>query len=251
VELEGRLRPISDDRQRASFEQHIDVPQQDRQVTDASAAHLPLASREANQRAAPIQPALGRPQSSRFARAGSAILVIAVIAFGASKLLPLKESKSSAARNVPAMQQAIPLWAPDLNAASLNGWIEIRNRFGLSDTAVGTAIRILKTNNRYPPGHSLRDLTMYPAQVERAFAILAGFKAENAFDLGALTEELQGRLASGARFPDESPGSRYFSNLDPGLYNNAVVLAIVELLHRRQDEPDVRNALAALRSSGS
>jgi len=94
-----------------------------------------------------------------------------------------------------------------------------------------------------------RDLTAYPAQVERAFAIVAERKAGTSAKLGALKEDLQGRLASGARFPDEEPGSRYFSNLDPRLYNNTVVLAIVELLHRHRADPDARDLLAALAGS--
>jgi hypothetical protein len=50
---------------------------------------------------------------------------------------------------------------------------------------------------------------------------------------------------AGARFPDEPPGGRY-SSLQRELYYNLVVLGVVDLLYRRQDEPSVQGILAAL-----
>lgn len=50
---------------------------------------------------------------------------------------------------------------------------------------------------------------------------------------------------AGARFPDAPPGGRY-SSLQRELYHNLVVLGVVDLLYRRQDEAAVQEMLAAL-----
>lgn len=109
-----------------------------------------------------------------------------------------------------------------------------------------SAIRTLKTDDKYPPGHSLRDLTAYPAHVERAFAILAASGAGTPGDLENLAKDLGGRLVTGARFPDEPAGDRYMAT-SPELSDNTVVLAIVDLLRRRQNDAAVKDIFVALR----
>lgn len=207
-------------------------------------------SYERGPRAAPLPSTPGRAQGRSLALAASAIVLV-LVGWSVLKLSPTAATGGPTARSAPVEERSIPAWARDLDAASLDGWIEVRTRFGLSDAAVGSVIRMVKTNDRYPPGHSFRDLSIYPSQVGRAFAILAAWKADRPFELDALKEELQGRLASGVRFPDEPPGHRYYSQLDARLYHNTVVMAIVELLHRRQQEADVKEIVAALRPSGA
>ncbi len=216
----------------------------------SEAPPLPM-SQKPDPGAAPAKPASGWLQGRGLVFAALAILMAFV---GLRSFGPLldKGGGASTARNVPVQQERnIPAWGGDLDESSVDGWVEVKTRFGLSDAEASSAIRILKINDRYPPGHSLSDLTAYPPQMGRAFALLAGATAKAPSALGALREDLQARLASGARFPDESPGYRYFSNLDPRLFHNAVVLAAIELIHRRQQDPDVRALLVTLKGSGT
>lgn len=163
-------------------------------------------------------------------------------------LLDKQEDRWARVRGFTMQARVPPAWAGDLDPASAPGWLDIQRRFGLSDADVRLSIRILKANDRYSAGHSLHDLTRYPAQVGRAFAMLAGLGPEMAVNFGTLKSELGQRLASGARFPDEPPGSRYYSNLDPRLLDNTVTLTIIELLHRRRQDSEVQHVLAALAS---
>ena len=142
--------------------------------------------------------------------------------------------------------QSIPAWAAGIDQTSLDGWIAVQKKFGLPDATVRSAVQILRTNEKYPPGHSLHDLTSYPAQVERTFSLLAGVETEAPFDFGPLENDLKGRMVEGARFPDESPGGHY-SPLEREAFNNVVVLAAIELFQRRQNDPGVKEILAALR----
>ncbi len=162
-------------------------------------------------------------------------------------LLPLGE-RVSTARQVPTLQRLIPAWAAELDSSSRDGWMEVQARFGLTDARVLSGIRILKADDKYPAGHWLHDLSAYPAQVGRAFALLAGSGTRTLRDLGALTKDLEMRLVSGARFPDESPGDRH-SLLSRELSENTVVLAVLDLLRRRQEDPATRDLLVALRRS--
>lgn len=157
-----------------------------------------------------------------------------------------KDDPWAAARSSAAQARSQAAWARELDPASMPGWLELQKKFELSDADVRSSIRILKANDRYSPGHSLHDLTKYPAQVARAFAMLESLPAKA--DLGALKSDLGARLANGARFPDEPPGPRYYSNLDPRLLDNTVTLTIIELLQRREQEPVVQNVRAALAS---
>jgi len=180
------------------------------------------------------------------------LIPVVVAAFAALNRFGVFSARHDAAvapRTVASQEQPRPVWAREVQPSDLAGWVAIRERFGLSDAAIRSAIHALKANDRYAPGHAFRDLTAYPTQVERAFAILADRKASASYELDALKEELQGRLASGARFPDEAPGSRYFSNLDPRLYDNTIVLAVVELLYRHRADPDASHLLTALAGS--
>jgi len=218
-------------------------------ATSAQPATLPESAEAAGRDGEIAQAAIGSARNRRLLFAALSLAVVAFVGLNLSGVFSPKRNAGAVPRDAAAQEQARPAWAEGLGASALPGWIAIRDRFGLSDAAIRSAIRALKANDRYATGHAFRNLTAYPAQVERAFAIVADRKAGTSARLGALKEDLQGRLASGARFPDEEPGSRYFSNLDPRLYNNTIVLAIVELLHRHRAEPDARDLLAALAGS--
>lgn len=141
---------------------------------------------------------------------------------------------------------SIPDWAPGLQETSLSGWIEIQKRFDLPDATVRSAIQILRKNDKYSSGQMLHDLAQYPTEVRRAFSLLASQQTGTRFDFGPLENDLKARMVEGARFPDEPPGGAYGS-LQRESFNNVAVLAIIELFHRRQDDPGVKGMLAALR----
>ena len=143
-------------------------------------------------------------------------------------------------------QSALPPWAEDLTAASRDKWVQAQVRFGVPDSVMTAMIRILRANDRYPPHHWLYDLSAYPIQAERALTILAMSGPGTPPDLGALTRDLEMKMVAGARFPDESPGERHLAMTQES-FDNSTVLAIIDLLARKRDDPAVKGLLAALR----
>lgn len=144
-----------------------------------------------------------------------------------------------------------PAWAPAISAARTNDWIEVQSAFGLSDATVRKLIELLQHNEIYPPAHDLYDLAKYPREVRRAFYLVGNEEnAKAGFpELGKLKNDLESRLIAGARFPDEPPGGRY-SSLQRELYNNVVVLGVIDLLYRQREDPAVKQLLAAIASAG-
>jgi hypothetical protein len=250
VELEGQSIPlrVEEGGRRATAPAAADAPLDggDR-VGAAQTPPLAPDAEAAARNGVPAEPAKRRPRLRALALVASAILIAALVGVNFFGVGPFKRGASTATHSVSPPERTHPAWARELEASARDGWVDIQAQFGLSDATVGAAIQLLQANNRYAPGHALRDLSRYPVQVKRAFALLADRKAAPSFDTGVLKEDLQGRLAGGARFPDETPGSRYFSNLDPRLYDNTIVLTIVELLHRQRARADVKNLLGTLR----
>lgn len=161
--------------------------------------------------------------------------------------LPLlvQPDRAAIGPTVSTQRRALPAWTADLDPSSRNGWADIQARFGLTDATALSAVRILKMNDKYPPGHMYRDLTVHPVQISRAFGILADLGAAGQRDLKALTRDLGMKLVSGARLPDEPPGDPH-SLLSRELNDNFVVLAVAEMLFRRQNDPPVKDLLSAL-----
>lgn len=223
----------------------------------------PLATRQGDYRtiqasqvahpAAPIgieQPAALVPPKSTGVMGGRRRGLIAVVALAAITVAGAfmgvsHKPEDRATPKVPAEGLTIPGWASGLDQTSLNDWIEVQKKFDLPDALVHSTIQILRADNKYTPGQLLYDLTRYPAQVKRAFSLLASQQAGTPFDFGPLEKELKGRIVAGVRFPDEPPGGVY-SSLQRESFNNVVVLATIELLHRRQGDSSVKEILAAL-----
>ena len=158
----------------------------------------------------------------------------------------IKADRSSGVARVPWLQQPSPGWAAEVDANTREGWIKIQSRFDLEDATILSAIRMLQTNDKYPPSHWLHDLTTYPTQVERSFAILAGSGKGVPGSLGTLVKDLEMRLVSGSTYPDEAAGGRHLGG-SRELEDNTLVLAVLDLLHRRQDDRAVKDLLAAIR----
>jgi hypothetical protein len=158
----------------------------------------------------------------------------------------IKADRSSGTARVPRQLRPSSGWAVEVDPNAREGWIKIQSRFGLPDATILSAIRILKANDKYPFSHWLRDLTSYPAQVERSFAILAGPDRGGPDTLGTLLKDLEMRLVSGSPFPDEAAGGRHLGG-SRELEDNTLVLAILDLLHRRQDDRAVKDLLATIR----
>ncbi|MHB1619435.1 MAG: hypothetical protein ACYCTY_05530 [Sulfuricella sp.] len=207
---------------------------------------------QASQPPAPEQPAaLVQPESAWVMdgrrRGLIAVASLAAMILGGTLLgISHKSGDTPAAPKVPVAGRSIPAWAAGIDPTSLDGWIEIQKKFDLPDATVRSAIQILRTNDKYSLGQSLHDLARYPAQVKRAFSLLAGAQTGTPFDFGPLENDLKGRMVEGVRFPDEAPGGRY-SSLEHESFNNVVVLATIELFHRRQNDPSVKEILAVLR----
>jgi len=151
-----------------------------------------------------------------------------------------------------APQAQAPIRASAVGAALTADWIEVKSAFGLSDATVRAAIDLLQHNDIYPPAHDLYDLAKYPRQVGRAFSLIgSGNEADTGMPaLGKLKNDLESRLIAGARFPDEPAGGRY-SSLQRELYNNVVVLGVVDLLYRQRDDPAVKQLLATIMSTAT
>lgn len=211
----------------------------------------------ANQMVEPLAPvtieqpvALAQPKSERAMHARSRVVIgvasLAAVIFGASFLgVFLNPIDARPVINLPVAGQSIPEWAAGIDQTSLDGWIGIQKEFNLPNVTVRSAIQILRTNDKYGPGQTLYDLTRYPAQVKRAFRLLAGVKKRGSFNFGTLHKDLAGRIVEGVRFPDEAPGGNY-SLLQRESFNNVVVITTVELLQRYQNDPGAKNILAAL-----
>ena len=218
----------------------------DSRVIQASPAAHPPTPLRIEQPAALVQPNAARVMGGRWRVVvmGGASLI--AVALGGTFLgvfhAPLP---ARAALYVPVAGQSIPAWAAGIDQTSLDGWIEVQKKFDLPDATVRLAIQVLRTNDKYSPGQYLHDLTSYPAQVKRAFSLLAGVQNGASFNFGPLENDLKGRTRAGVRFPDEAPGGAY-SSLERESFNNLVVLTTIELLQRRQNDPGVKEILAAL-----
>lgn len=219
----------------------------DYHTIQASQAVQPPAPVTIEQPVGLVQPKAARVMDGRRRIALIGVASLAAVILGWTLLGALHKSDGTpAAPKVPVQGRSIPAWAPGLDETSMDGWIELQKKFDLPDATVRSAIQILRTNDRYPPGQSLHDLAKYPAEAKRAFSMLAGAQTGTPFDFGPLENDLKGRMVEGVRFPDEAPGGRY-SSLERESFNNVVVLAAIELFHRRQDDPRVKEILAALR----
>jgi hypothetical protein len=141
-------------------------------------------------------------------------------------------------------------WVAGLHATDLTDWMNVGVAFNLPEASTQAIIGLLAENDIYPPAHDLYDLSKYPLQAARALALVSRWQGTNGetADLGKLKNNLESRLIAGARFPDEAPGGRY-SSLQRELYNNVVVLGIVDMFYRQQDDPVVRQVLASLARS--
>ena len=218
----------------------------DHHAIQASPAAPPPAPTRVEQPAALVQPKRAWVMDGRRRGLIAASSLAAVVLGGTFLGLSHKSGGTPAAPKVPVEGRSIPAWAAGIDQTSLDGWIEVQKKFDLPDATVRSAIQILRTNDKYPPAQSLHDLARYPAQVKRAFSLLAGAQTGTPFNFDPLMNDLKGRMVEGARFPDEPAGGRY-SSLERESFNNVVVLATIELLHRRQDDPSVKEILAALR----
>lgn len=181
---------------------------------------------------------------------GIAIVILGAIFSGALR----KSDETSTASGPELARQSSPVWAQQLrlNEAALDGWLAIQKTFNLSDQTIQSAILTLRNNDKYPSAHDLHDLANHPVQVGRAFSLLAAAhnKAGTTDNIGALKDDLQSRFMAGARFPDETPGNRY-SSLQRELYDNLVVLGVVDLLQRRQEDAGAKEIITAIQRSQS
>ena len=139
----------------------------------------------------------------------------------------------------------LPPWASGVERNAVDEWVAVQRKFGLSDATMSSTLQLLRANEKYAAGQSLYDLTRYPVQVGRALALVASARV----DLNRLMDDLQARVVQGVRFPDEQPGGPY-SSLQRELFNNIVVLAVIDILRRRHDDPAVKNVMAALKTRG-
>jgi hypothetical protein len=190
----------------------------------------------------------GEPKRARFGRrVPIAIMAIAAVVL-AGTLSGTSQKSGGALAQAESLNatHSIPGWASRIERTSLQGWVDIQTTFELRDATLRTALQVLRTNDRYPSAHRLHDLTRYPAQVKRAFSLIAGVQAESHPSLDAFAKLLGEHMSEAMRFPDEPPGNRY-SLLEPQVFNNMVVLACIELLQRRQADPRVKEILAVLR----
>ncbi len=222
-----------------------------RRVLPAGTETLRVAPPEAAQPAAAgrLARARGRGRPGRVLLASAGLLAVVLLAW--QMLPPLRQSDPApvAATGVRPLHRALPPWAAPLAPSSpetVDQWRDIQGAFGLPNALMAPLLRVLQANDRYPSSHMLHDLTAYPMEVGRAFRIVAGAGATGRPALGPLTKDLGMRLVTGARFPDEPAGDRHLL-LDAKLDENAVVLAILELLSRRHDDPAVQQVLTALR----
>ncbi len=215
-------------------------------VIQASPTAHPPALMRIEQPAALVQPENTRVTDGRRRGLIAVVSLAAVILGGTLFGVSHKSRGTPDALKVPVERRSIPAWAAGIDQTALEGWIEVQKKFNLPDATVRSAIQILQTNDKYPPGQSLHDLARYPAEVKRAFSLLAGAQTGTLFDFGPLENDLKGRMVAGVRFPDEPPGGAY-SSLERESFNNVVVLATIELFDRRQDDHSVKEILAALR----
>jgi hypothetical protein len=183
----------------------------------------------------------------RIAVAGLAVVVLGVSLLG---IWQKSGSNSDTTANT-VEQKSTPLWGVTLDDALLEGWIDVKTSFDLPVGTVRSAIGLMQSNDKYPSAHDLHDLAKFPVQAGRAFSLLARANTASGeiLNIRVLKDDLESRLMAGARFPDEAPGGRY-SSLQRELYNNVVVLGVIDLFYRRQDDPAIREVLAAIRRDG-
>jgi len=203
-----------------------------------------------------VQPSVTEPEKSpvtngrKRGRIAIASLLVAVL--GGSLLGISQKPDNDPDGSVSTVaRQNTPGWGVSLDDVLLDGWIEVKTSFGLPVSTVRSAIHLMQANDKYPSAHDLHDLAKYPAQAGRAFSLLAGSQSATGatFNIRSLKDDLESRLMAGARFPDEAPGGRY-SSLQRELYNNVIVLGVVDLFYRRQDDPAVKAVLTTIRRDG-
>lgn len=185
-------------------------------------------------------------RQARFPRALSLWLVLAIAAIAAALLGMFISLQTAGARPDPDRSDVagLPVWAAGLNQGVASSWLKVQKRFGLRDATIGRALDLLKSNARYSMGNPLHDLTGYPEQANRAFALVAGVPGMAPGNLGALKDELRTKLLASRRFPDESVGTDIISG--DGSFENLVVFAIVELLYTGGEDPRARELVTSL-----
>ena len=153
------------------------------------------------------------------------VLVMGISWYTASVLL--REEPPTALGSAPTSPQPPPPWAGTVTPSEVVGWIGVQDRFSLTDPRMGDLLSLLKTGERFGPGHWLDDLTLYPTNVTRGFTILVNARVLNERDLEALGKSLHQLFARGARFPDELSGERHLLGSE-GEQENMIVFAIIE-----------------------
>ena len=173
------------------------------------------------------------------------LVAMLAVAFAAGTKVAVDNSNltRSTPKAEPPSLQAQPGWAARLAPPVAAGWAKIQNRFHLADAVVANAVVIMADNDRYSEGHPLHDLAGFPAQVERAFGLVAASRA----DLGTLKNELRTHVLASSYLPDQNrtiPGLQSTGET----FDDLVVFAVVERLHTVGSDPRVAEIVRALRS---
>lgn len=178
-----------------------------------------------------------------------AVSLIAAVILAATMLWSNhKSGDAPVTRGTSTERPSLPQWTGGLERSMVDDWLAVQKKFRMPDTAMSLTLQLLRANDKYAAGQSLYDLTRYPVQVGRAFSLVVAAQNGAPADFNRLMDDLQARVVQGVRFPDELPGGPY-SSLQRELFNNIVVLAVIDVLRRHQIKPQVKEILAALKRS--
>jgi hypothetical protein len=146
------------------------------------------------------------------------------------------------------LDSIISQWAPYVLPEYHRAWLEVKKKHGLNNGTMVDLFRAIKVNDKYGPGHYLRDLTIYPGAVDRALSLITVKDVGDLEDLQALFKTLEGYSARWKALPDQpSKSSLQYSLTDTASDN--IVLNFYEHLLKEPRRDFTTRLISELRQS--
>lgn len=195
----------------------------------------------------------GSPSTKRIHVRWQWVLLAGMLAIAAAGGKPAMEFIASlrapAAFAVSTIPTHRPGWAGVLSEVTVSGWSRIQQRFRLQDSTIRDAIELMASNARYSTDHPLFNLSVYPAQIERAFGLIERSGSTASLDLDSLKNLLGANVLASTTLPDQNPRVR--GGQSEEVFEDLVVFAAVEHLHTVRGDPRSVEIVRALRNGGT
>jgi len=139
------------------------------------------------------------------------------------------------------------LWSPYVLPEYHQAWLDLKKKHGLSDEMMLSLFATIKGVDHYGAGHPLRDLTIYPAAMDRALGLVILKDVGGVEDLRTLLKTLQGYSAGWRSFPDNPTPRAGYSLFDSN--DDRIILTFYEYILEKPRREFAQRLIAELRRS--